>query len=96
MTVTQAFSFTWCSPSSWPGLEHDQHRARRVVGMQDDRVARAVRRGGREQIPALHGRSVYAYTQPLFMPLVVDSFVMGPFQSNCYVVRAERGAPEAA
>ena len=30
------------------------------------------------------------------MPLVVDSFVMGPFQSNCYVVRAERGATEAA
>ncbi|HET7127794.1 MAG TPA: MBL fold metallo-hydrolase [Gaiellaceae bacterium] len=29
------------------------------------------------------------------MPLVVDSFVMGPFQSNCYVVRAERGAAEA-
>jgi glyoxylase-like metal-dependent hydrolase (beta-lactamase superfamily II) len=27
--------------------------------------------------------------------LVVDSFVMGPFQSNCYVVRAERGAEEA-
>jgi hydroxyacylglutathione hydrolase len=30
------------------------------------------------------------------MPLVVDSFVMGPYQSNCYVVRRERGAPEAA
>jgi glyoxylase-like metal-dependent hydrolase (beta-lactamase superfamily II) len=30
------------------------------------------------------------------MPLVVDTFVMGPFQSNCYVVRSERGAPEAA
>lgn len=30
------------------------------------------------------------------MPLVVDSFVMGPFQSNCYVLRRERGAPEAA
>jgi hydroxyacylglutathione hydrolase len=29
------------------------------------------------------------------MPLVVDTFVMGSFQSNCYVVRAERGAPEA-
>ena len=29
------------------------------------------------------------------MPLAVDSYVMGPFQSNCYVVRAERGAPEA-
>jgi hydroxyacylglutathione hydrolase len=30
------------------------------------------------------------------MPLAVDSFVMGPFKSNCYVVRTERGAPEAA
>jgi glyoxylase-like metal-dependent hydrolase (beta-lactamase superfamily II) len=30
------------------------------------------------------------------MPLVVDTFVMGPFQSNCYVVRTERGASEAA
>ena len=30
------------------------------------------------------------------MPLVVDTFVLGPFQSNCYVVRAERGAAEAA
>src|SRR2546421_11724549 len=29
------------------------------------------------------------------MPLAVDSFVMGPYQSNCYVVRAERGAAEA-
>jgi glyoxylase-like metal-dependent hydrolase (beta-lactamase superfamily II) len=30
------------------------------------------------------------------MPLVVDSFVMGPFGSNCYVIRTERGASEAA
>jgi glyoxylase-like metal-dependent hydrolase (beta-lactamase superfamily II) len=30
------------------------------------------------------------------MPLVVDSFVMGPFQANCYVIRSERGAAEAA
>jgi glyoxylase-like metal-dependent hydrolase (beta-lactamase superfamily II) len=30
------------------------------------------------------------------MPLTVDSFVMGPFNSNCYVVRTERGAAEAA
>jgi len=30
------------------------------------------------------------------MPLVVDTFVLGPFQSNCYVVRRERGAEEAA
>lgn len=30
------------------------------------------------------------------MPLAVDSFVMGPFKSNCHVVRSERGAAEAA
>jgi glyoxylase-like metal-dependent hydrolase (beta-lactamase superfamily II) len=30
------------------------------------------------------------------MPLAVDSFVMGPFGSNCYVVRAAPGAEEAA
>ena len=29
------------------------------------------------------------------MPLAVDSYLMGPFKSNCYVVRSERGAPEA-
>jgi glyoxylase-like metal-dependent hydrolase (beta-lactamase superfamily II) len=30
------------------------------------------------------------------MSLVVDSFAMGPYASNCYVVRSERGAAEAA
>ncbi|HVC87161.1 MAG TPA: MBL fold metallo-hydrolase [Gaiellaceae bacterium] len=30
------------------------------------------------------------------MPLVVDSFVLSPFHSNCYVVRSEPGAAEAA
>jgi len=30
------------------------------------------------------------------MPLAVDSFVMGPFGSNCYAIRAERGSAEAA
>lgn len=29
------------------------------------------------------------------MPLVIDRYVLGPVQTNCYVVRAERGAPEA-
>jgi hydroxyacylglutathione hydrolase len=38
---------------------------------------------------------VPGYTQTLAMPLAVDSFVMGPFSSNCYVVR-ERGGAEAA
>jgi len=30
------------------------------------------------------------------MPPVVDSFELGPIGTNCYVVRAERGATEAA
>jgi glyoxylase-like metal-dependent hydrolase (beta-lactamase superfamily II) len=30
------------------------------------------------------------------MPLAVDPFVLGPYRSNCYVVRSERGASEAA
>lgn len=30
------------------------------------------------------------------MPLVVDSFVMGPYQSNCYVIRRDRAAADAA
>jgi hydroxyacylglutathione hydrolase len=29
------------------------------------------------------------------MPLVVDRYELGPVQTNCYVVRAERGAGEA-
>jgi glyoxylase-like metal-dependent hydrolase (beta-lactamase superfamily II) len=30
------------------------------------------------------------------MSLVVDSYALGPIQTNCYVVRIERGADEAA
>jgi hydroxyacylglutathione hydrolase len=30
------------------------------------------------------------------MPLAVDRYAMGPFQSNCYVLRADRGATDAA
>ncbi len=29
------------------------------------------------------------------MPIVVDTFVLGRYRSNCYIVRSERGAPEA-
>jgi len=29
------------------------------------------------------------------MPLVVDRYPLGPYQANCYVVRADRGTPEA-
>ncbi len=30
------------------------------------------------------------------MAIVVDRYELGPIQTNCYVVRAERGAPDAA
>jgi len=30
------------------------------------------------------------------MPLVVDTYPLGPFQANCYVVRSDRGASVAA
>ena len=30
------------------------------------------------------------------MSIVVDSYALGPIQTNCYVVRADRGAAEAA
>lgn len=36
------------------------------------------------------------YTQTPVAELAVDTFVMGPFGSNCYVVRSKRGAAEAA
>jgi glyoxylase-like metal-dependent hydrolase (beta-lactamase superfamily II) len=66
--------------------------------VQHDRIARAVGRVELQQVPVLHGSGVSkpGYTQTLLMPLVVDTFVLGPYQSNCYVVRSESGAPEAA
>ena len=82
------------------GREHDEHGARVVIRMEDDRIARP---GGcleLEKIPALHRRRAVFHTadrlQRPRMSLVVDTFVMGPFSSNCYVVRSERGAAEAA
>lgn len=80
------------------GAEHDQDRARALVRVEDDRVPCPFGGIEVEEVPALHRESVSerGYTQTLLMPLAVDSFVMGPFQSNCYVVRSERGAAEAA
>ena len=70
---------------------------RRRSGGRSDRASRRARRA-RAGPSAASRESVSApgYTQTLAMPLAVDSFVLGPFQSNCYVVRSERGAPEAA
>jgi hydroxyacylglutathione hydrolase len=79
-------------------LQDNQDGARTLVRMKNDRIARPVWCIHLKKIPALHGsvRLQGAYTLKRSMPLAVDSYVMGPFQSNCYVVRAERGAPEAA
>ncbi|HEY6029480.1 MAG TPA: MBL fold metallo-hydrolase, partial [Gaiellaceae bacterium] len=30
------------------------------------------------------------------MALAIDRYPLGPFQANCYVVRSDRGATEAA
>ena len=80
-------------------LEHDQDGARSVVRVQDERVTGAVGRVNGEEVPRLHARSEpirgQATLKRLPMPLAVDPFVLGPFRSNCYVVRSERGAPEA-
>src|SRR4051794_15970925 len=37
-----------------------------------------------------------ALTTLACVPLVVDTYPLGPIQTNCYVVRTERGAAEAA
>jgi hydroxyacylglutathione hydrolase len=71
--------------------EHDEHRTRAVVLSDDDRVARPLRRVDREQVPVLHRRE----SRLAAMPPVVDRFVLSAYQSNCYVVRAGRGAREA-
>ena len=50
------------------------------------------------EVPMLHERGLPEhaprYTRPV--PPAVDTFPLGPYQANCYVVRAERGAAEAA
>jgi len=81
-----------------PGLQDDQHRAGAIVRMEDDRIARPVGRIELEQVPTLHEQEAFPSLDTLkrSMPLAVDSYVMGPARSNCYVVRTERGAPEAA
>jgi len=81
-----------------PGLQDDQHRAGAIVRMEDDRIARPVGRIELEQVPTLHEQEAFPRLDTLkrSMPLAVDSYVMGPARSNCYVVRIERGASEVA
>ncbi len=88
-----------------PRLEDDEDGARTVVLMQHNRVARPAGSIDVEEVPALHARRVSVAPRTgsrtprsrlaSLMPLVVDSLTLGAFQSNCYLLRTERGAPEA-
>ena len=86
------------------GLEADEDDARAVVGHQPGRIDRAAGRLDSRQIPGAHGcnriapanaaepRSVRTLA---IVPPVVDQIPLGPFGTNCYVVRSDRSAGEA-
>jgi hydroxyacylglutathione hydrolase len=84
------------------GLQSDQHRARRLVlRVEHERRAAAARSLEFAEIPVPHGGGSYSglpETAPLdsaAMSLAVDRYELGPIGTNCYVVRASEGAPEA-
>jgi hydroxyacylglutathione hydrolase len=79
------------------GRDHEHHGTRAVFGREDDGVTRALGRVDPSQIPALHQARLYQPASRLKrrMPPVVDRYVLGPVETNCYVVRADRGAREA-
>ena len=94
-TVTHAFSFTWCSPSSWPGCSTISTARRAVVRVQDDgsRVPFGASSVSRSQRCTAEAYPAWLHSTRSPMPLVVDSFVLGPYQSNCYVVRPSAARP---
>ena len=57
-TTIQACSLTWWSPSFWPGLRPDEHRARLVLAAEDDRRAAPARRLDLGETPGLHRSAV--------------------------------------
>src|SRR5690349_10696384 len=80
------------------GLVSSRGRAARL-----GRLRRGGRAGAEHEVrPALRHEAATApaspprYTQSPQMPLVVDRYELGPIGTNCYVVRLERGAAEAA
>ena len=87
-----------------PHIEADRDCARPVVGHQDRRVDHATRGIDLREIPGLHGckpivlRAAAKHRRVrtlAIVPPVVDQLTFGPFQTNCYVVRADRSAAEA-
>jgi hydroxyacylglutathione hydrolase len=82
------------------GLERDQDdTALSVLRVEDDRRARAVGHVDLVELPVLHDGNDTAACNVLHIALVsvvVDQYPLGPLQTNCYVVRTDRGAAEAA
>ena len=78
------------------GVEADQDGPTLLLGMEHDGRPASIGRVYLPQVPASHGGDpTHGYTQSP-VSLAVDRFVLGPAQENCYVVRRERGAAEAA
>ena len=72
--------------------------------VQDDRIDRSAGRLDRPQVPRLHGGTVVvpraraetgAVRRLAAVPAVIDQLPLGPIETNCYLVRAARGATEA-
>jgi hydroxyacylglutathione hydrolase len=87
-----------------PGTQLDEDGALGAFSrMQHDGRSRAVGHLDFGKPPDAHEQDVTAppstlprFTRLAAMPLAVDRYALGPLQTNCYVVRSERGAPECA
>jgi hydroxyacylglutathione hydrolase len=78
------------------GSERDHNRPGRVVGGENDGIARACGCVDLRQVPPAHEGEPTArrYTQTP-VTLVVDRYELGPVGTNCYVVRAVREVRDA-
>ena len=93
------------SPSASPARSSMRTaRSAPVPRVQDDGRPRTVRCLDLGKPPVAHGQSRsrtrraanQRSTRLAAMPLAVDRYELGPLQTNCYVVRSERGAAECA
>ena len=96
-TTSQAFSCTWWSPSAWPGSARSARRApRRASG---GRSGSGCRRASRARAGSSSARRRSYPAAGIGSPSldsppdgsVVDTYALGPTQTNCYVVRAGAG-----
>src|SRR5262245_23783143 len=104
MTTRSADSFTPWSPSASPARS-SMSTARSAPSLEwrttGDRAPCGVSTSAsfqwRTHRPFPHPRAAnQRSTRLAAMPLAVDRYELGPLQTNCYVVRRERGAAECA